>query len=67
MAVRVGEHLDLDVARPGDEPLDEHRTVAERGGRLAAAALERLGEIGRGGDGAHPAPPPPAAALSMIG
>ena len=30
VAVRVGEHLDLDVARPLDEALDVERAVAER-------------------------------------
>ena len=46
-AVRVGEHLHLDVARALDEPLEQQRVVAERGGRDAARGRERLGQLGR--------------------
>ena len=45
-AVRVGEHLHLDVPRPLDEPLEQQRVVAERGGRHAAGGRERLGQLG---------------------
>ena len=37
VAVRVREHLDLDMARRGDILLDQHAVVAERGLRLALA------------------------------
>ena len=68
VAVGVGQDLDLDVAGPGDEPLDEQRAVAEGGLRLAPAALEGLGHLlGTGARRACPRPPPPAAALSITG
>ncbi len=35
VAVSVAEHLDLDVATPFEERLDEHRAVTERCQRLA--------------------------------
>ena len=40
VAVRVGEHLDLDVPRTLDEALDVERAVAERRLGLAARALD---------------------------
>ena len=39
------EDLHLDVARSLDQLLDEERPVAERGGRFARTAGERLGEL----------------------
>ena len=39
VAVAVGEHLHLDVARRGDVFLDQHARVAERAVRLRAARL----------------------------
>ncbi len=45
VAVRVGQHLDLDMARPRDQALDEHALVAEPGLRLAARALQRRVEL----------------------
>ena len=56
VAVGVGEDLHLDVAGPGEQPLDEHGAVAERRRRLAAAALERLGQLLGAVHGAHAAP-----------
>ncbi len=56
VAVRVGEDLHLDVSRPSDEPLDEHRAVAEGRLRLALAAGEGLGHRRRILHGAHAAP-----------
>ena len=47
VAVVVGEDLDLDVARPLDQPLDVQRAVAERGRRLAPRRLDRLGAAPR--------------------
>ncbi len=47
MALRVAEHLDLDVARPRDVALDQHRVVAEAVDRLALARGERGVEFRR--------------------
>ena len=44
-AVRVGEHLHLDVARALDQALDQQRAVAERGARLAPRGGERLRQL----------------------
>ncbi len=44
-AVRVGEHLHLDVPRRGHVPLDEERVVAERARRLAPGRGDRGGRI----------------------
>ena len=41
VAVRVGEHLDLDVPRRGQVLLDQHAVVAEGGLRLASGRGER--------------------------
>ena len=53
VAVRVGEHLHLDVARRGDVFLDQHARVAERRLRLALRAFERGLELGVLVDAAH--------------
>ncbi len=53
VAVRVGEDLDLDVARAGDVLLDQHLVVAEAGDRFALARGERVGEILAPFDQAH--------------
>ena len=62
-AVRVGEQLHLDVARPLEVALAVERAVAERALGLAFRGVERLLELGRGTHDAHaPAtahPPPP--------
>ena len=52
-AVRVGEDLDLDVARPRQVLLDQHVIVGERGLGLALGAGQRLGEFGHILDHAH--------------
>ncbi len=44
-AVRVGQHLGLDVPRPVQVPLDEALAAAERGHRLADRRLEQLGDL----------------------
>jgi hypothetical protein len=49
----VAGHLDLDVAGPREEPLDEHRPVAERGLRLGLRDVEDALERGRVFDDAH--------------
>ena len=56
--MRVGEHLQFDVARRGDVFLDQHPSVAERSLRLADGALERSVELDMGVDAAHSAPAP---------
>ena len=64
VAVRVAEHLDLDVARPLDRLLEVDGAVAERGGRLAARAVERRRRSSASSATRRmPLPPPPAAAL----
>ena len=45
VAVRVGEHLHLDVARAFEVALDQHPVVAEGALRLAPRAVERAGEL----------------------
>ncbi len=50
----VREHLDLHVPGVGDVPLQEHRAVAERGGRLAAGGRHRLGQLAGLRDDPHP-------------
>ena len=68
VAVRVGQHLDLDVPRAGQKPLDEHALVGEPGLGLAPGRLERGVEIRRGDSTTRiPRPPPPAAALTSSG
>ncbi len=41
----VGDHLHLDVAGRGDQPLEEHGGVAERGRRLGTRRGEGLGQV----------------------
>src|SRR5262249_42791618 len=43
-AVRVAEHLDLDVSRALDVALHQQRVVPERAERLAASRRQRAGE-----------------------
>ncbi|OAP23441.1 hypothetical protein A4R44_05639 [Amycolatopsis sp. M39] len=52
----VGDHLDLDVPRAGDQALQEHDAAAERAQRFLAGALVGLGEIARRLDLADAAP-----------
>ena len=56
-AVRVGDDLDLDVARLLDVALVEQRVVAERGLRLARGRRDRLVQIGGIAHDPHPAAP----------
>ncbi len=51
--MRVGQHLDLDMARALDQPLEEHRVVAEGRARLALRGLERSVELRGAFDHAH--------------
>ena len=52
-AVRVAEHLDLDVPCRRDELLEVDAAVPERRQRLGAGALERRVQLSRGIDGPH--------------
>ncbi len=53
VAVLVAEQLDLDMARVGDELLDEHAVVAERALRLRRGAREALRDLLAGMGDAH--------------
>src|ERR1700731_2553178 len=52
-AMLVTQHLDLDVAWVGDEFLDEHAIVAERGFGLRARPHETLRNLGRAAGDPH--------------
>jgi len=57
VAVRVGHHLDLEVARASDQPLQQQPVVAERGGGFPAGSPHGRGHFrGVAGD-LHPFPP----------
>ena len=53
VAVRIAEHLDLDVPRRFDVALQQHPVAAERAGGLALAALQRGQEFIGTADDAH--------------
>ena len=53
MAVRIREHLNLDVTRAVDEPLDVQRSLAERRLRLTARGLHCLVDRARIDDATH--------------
>ena len=57
VAVGVAEHLHLDMAWALDIFFDQHMRVAKRRGSLALARGERVGEVGRVLDLAHPLAP----------
>ncbi len=63
----VAEHLDFDVARLGDEFLDEDAVVAEGGLRLVLRGLEAFRASASFQAMRMPLPPPPAEALIMTG
>ena len=52
-AVRVGQHLHLDVPRALDEPLEQQRVVAERRRGHAAGGGERVGQLVGARDDLH--------------
>ena len=54
VAVRVAQHLDLDVARPLDEALDEHARIAEARLRLAGRTREAIPALAVVAREAHP-------------
>ena len=53
LAVPVGEDLDFDMARPLEEPLQDHPIVAEGRGGFPAGAFQRRGEVRVRVDPAH--------------
>ena len=55
VAVRVGEHLDLDVPRPLEVALEEHGVVAERRRGLALRRVDRIVELRRRAHDPHAA------------
>ena len=61
--MRVGEQLDLHVARPLDEPLEQEPVVAERGAPPRAEPRPAPPAARRPPDDAHP---PPAAAGARL-
>ncbi len=67
VAVLVGQHLELDVARLLDELLHVELAVAEGVGGLGGAAWKRLGSSSAVRTMRMPRPPPPALALRMTG
>ena len=60
VAVAVGKHLDLDVARCDQRPLQDHRGIAKRALRLTLRTAQRSGKPGRRID-------PPQAAAATAG
>jgi hypothetical protein len=54
VALLVGENLDLDVTRLGEQLLQDHPRVAEGGGGFPLRALQRDSKIRRSIDPAHP-------------
>ena len=56
VAVRVGQHLGLDVPGLVEEALDEALAAAERRHRLADGGVEQLGDLLRGAGDLEPAP-----------
>ena len=67
VAVRVGEDLDLDVARVGQVALDVDRRVGEELLALARGALEGRLQLVLVSATRKPLPPPPPAALIATG
>ena len=63
ISVSVGEHLDLDVARLLDVPLNEQAVVAEARTRLAPRALEPLAAFDVVAGDPHPLAAAPGAGL----
>ena len=55
VAVPVGEHLHLDMARVGQVALEQHAVVAERRCSLLPRGIQRGGEFVDAGDDAHAA------------
>ncbi len=45
LAVRVGQHLDLDMPRGGDQPFDEQRVITEGSAGLPAGAGDGLEQV----------------------
>src|ERR1700688_2712556 len=56
VAMRVAEHLHLDMTRPLEIAFEQHPIVAKGALRLPLGANQRAGELVRPGDDAHAAP-----------
>ena len=67
IAVAVGEHLELDMARRADVFLDQHARVAEGRLRLALRASNAASKSACLSTRRMPLPPPPATALISTG
>ena len=67
VAVRVREHLDLDVARILEIALEVDAVVGEELLPLAGGPLECVGQLVLAQRDAKPLPPPPPAALQATG
>jgi len=65
--VLVAQHLDLDVARAGDELLDEDAVVAEAGLGLGPDGGEAFLDVAPTVGDPDALPPPPALALIITG
>src|SRR5206468_3384486 len=65
--VPVPQDLDFDVARPGHEPLEVHRVVAEHGARFASRRLDERRQLARRFHHADAAPAAPPAGLHHEG
>src|ERR1035438_6855146 len=55
VAVLVGQHLELDMTRPLDEPLHVEIAVAEGGRRLRLRGVKQVGQFVFAADDAHAA------------
>ena len=67
VAVRIGEDLDLDVARVLDGALEQEPGVAERALASAAAEASAASSPASLATSRMPRPPPPATALTISG
>ena len=67
IAVLVGDQLDFDMARLGDEFLHQQAAIAEAGLGFVAGRQDRLRQLLLALTTRRPLPPPPADALTITG
>ena len=67
VAEAVAEHLNLDVARAGDQSFQDQGVVAERRAGLTAGGSQRLGQLGQRRHLSHAATTAAAAAFTISG